>query len=167
MSADDTGDLMMRTKPLHDNATPPGNGTMAGVLAGLHLLTGEAAYRERFDALVAAVVPGELEHVEHQMSLLMAFELIDQGVQIVIVGEPGPAEGAGNMPGGLALAALRAAPPARVLMRVRDGAALPADHPATGKTAIDGKPTAYVCVGQTCSLPITDADALGRHLRGH
>ena len=32
--------------------------------------------------------------------------------------------------------------------------------PAHGKTAIDGKPTAYVCIGPQCSLPVTDPAAL-------
>lgn len=45
-------------------------------------------------------------------------------------------------------------------MRVADGAALPEGHPARGKGKLDGKPTAYVCAGQTCSLPVTDAEAL-------
>jgi uncharacterized protein YyaL (SSP411 family) len=33
---------------------------------------------------------------------------------------------------------------------------LPASSPAHGKTAIDGKPTAYVCLGPQCSLPVTE-----------
>jgi len=34
--------------------------------------------------------------------------------------------------------------------------ALPESSPAHGKTAIDHKPTAYVCIGPQCSLPVTD-----------
>ncbi|MEK9754128.1 MAG: thioredoxin domain-containing protein [Rhodospirillaceae bacterium] len=162
ISASDTADIMMRTKPIHDNATPPGNGVMANVLARLYHLTGDDDYRGRFDALVRALVPAGLEHVEHQTSLLMAFELMAEGVQTVIVGE----DQAGAMPSGLALAALQAAPPASVLLRASGADDLPADHPAKGKQAIDGKPTAYVCVGQTCSLPITDAAALRQRLEG-
>jgi hypothetical protein len=33
-------------------------------------------------------------------------------------------------------------------------------HPAAGKTAIDGKTTVYVCRGESCSLPVTEPDAL-------
>ena len=48
------------------------------------------------------------------------------------------------------------------------GGALPANHPAAGKemVAIDGSPraTTYVCVGQTCGLPLVDADALRAYL---
>jgi uncharacterized protein YyaL (SSP411 family) len=46
-----------------------------------------------------------------------------------------------------------------------DGAELPAGHPAAGKGPVKGKPAAYVCRGQTCSLPITDPEALGKVLQ--
>jgi len=35
---------------------------------------------------------------------------------------------------------------------------------AKGKTAIHGKPTAYVCHNFTCSQPVTDWDALEKLL---
>jgi len=156
MSADDTGDILMRTKPIHDNATPPGNGTLGQVLTKLYHLTGEADYRAQFDRLVGALVPEDREHAMHQLSLLMGFETMERAAQIVI---------AGNDAEALARTALKAAPPARVLIRTADGASLPPSHPAYGKGPVDGKPTAYVCVGTTCSLPITDADELTAHLR--
>ena len=40
------------------------------------------------------------------------------------------------------------------------GAALPEGHPAAGKTVVDGEATAYVCVGTSCSLPITTPEGL-------
>ena len=50
--------------------------------------------------------------------------------------------------------------PNAVVQEVREGesgaSALPASSPAHGKTAIDGKPTAYVCIGPQCSLPVTE-----------
>ena len=33
-------------------------------------------------------------------------------------------------------------------------------RPLAGKTAVDGKPTAYACLGPQCSLPVTDPDTL-------
>jgi hypothetical protein len=48
---------------------------------------------------------------------------------------------------------------------VRAGESLPASSPALGKTAIDGKPTAYVCLGPQCSLPVTDAAKLVETIR--
>jgi uncharacterized protein YyaL (SSP411 family) len=37
--------------------------------------------------------------------------------------------------------------------------------PAFGKKAVDGRATAYVCVGPQCSPPVTDAEALLGTLR--
>jgi uncharacterized protein YyaL (SSP411 family) len=37
---------------------------------------------------------------------------------------------------------------------------LPSSSPAFGKTAIDGKTTAYVCLGPQCSLPVTEPEKL-------
>ena len=42
---------------------------------------------------------------------------------------------------------------------------LPIAGPLAGKTAQDGKPTAYACLGPQCSLPVTDPDALLEVLR--
>jgi uncharacterized protein YyaL (SSP411 family) len=50
-------------------------------------------------------------------------------------------------------------------MRMRDGKVLPAGHPAHGKERQNGKPTAYVCAGETCSLPVTEAEALVEELK--
>ena len=54
--------------------------------------------------------------------------------------------------------------PNAVVQEVREGesgaSALPESSPAHGKTAIDGKPTAYICIGPQCSLPVTEPAAL-------
>ena len=66
---DDGEASISRTKTAHDAATPAGNGTMVGVLARLHYLTGEAAYRDRAEALVKAF-SGELEQNFSPLSTL-------------------------------------------------------------------------------------------------
>ena len=43
----------------------------------------------------------------------------------------------------------------RAVQTIADAATLAADHPAHGKKAIGGLPTAYVCVGTVCSAPVT------------
>ena len=53
-----------------------------------------------------------------------------------------------------------AAQPNKVVQVIAPGEALPPNHPAQGKEAVEGQATAYVCVGTTCSLPVTGAEAL-------
>jgi uncharacterized protein YyaL (SSP411 family) len=159
-SADDTTGLITRTKTASDNPVPAGNGTLVAVLAKLHALTGAARWRERADAVVAAF-SGELARNFFPLStFLNAAELLARPVQAVVVGRRAePATLA------LARAVSLSGVATRVLAVVEDGAALPVDHPAHGKTRVDGRPAAYVCIGPTCSLPVTDPDALIAALR--
>jgi hypothetical protein len=63
------------------------------------------------------------------------------------------------------LAALHAVSmPGAFELAVPDATYFDASPLLQGKTAIDGKPTAYVCLGPQCSLPVTDADAFTRLL---
>ena len=48
-------DVIQRTKPVFDNATPSGNAAMAEVLARLFHLTGKDAYRTHAEALFRAL----------------------------------------------------------------------------------------------------------------
>ncbi len=50
--------------------------------------------------------------------------------------------------------------PNAVVQEIRQGEALPSSSMVYGKTAIGGKPTAYVCLGPQCSPPVTDAAKL-------
>ena len=134
---------------------PAGNGTMVGVLAKLDLLTGDDSYRRRAEAILGAF-SGELGRNFFPLATLINnAEFAQKPVQIVLAGEPGDA----------AFAALRRAVyemslPNRVVLAVKPGEKLPADHPAHGKGLVAGKPAAYVCEGPVCSLPLTDPQAL-------
>jgi len=158
LGADDTGDVIARLKTVHDNATPPGNGTILEVLARLYLITGNRSYRERTDALITALMPKEIQGAVHHLSILAGFEFLDRAVQVVLIGTD---------PDGIAAlrrAYFRTAPPTAILMTVDGDQALPDGHPAAGKTAIDGKATAYVCIATTCGLPVTEAEDLAQQL---
>ena len=160
LAATDTEGLITRTKTANDSAVPAGNGTMVGVLAELFHLTGKARYRERAEAIVAAF-SGELERNFFPLATLInGNEILQRALQIVIRGTRGDAGTAAL------LRAVRAASlPNLVLAVVAPDAALPDDHPAAGKGMVGGKPTAYVCEGPVCSLPISDAAALADELR--
>ena len=50
--------------------------------------------------------------------------------------------------------------PNRILTVIAPDEGLPTAHPAADKTQKGGVATAYVCVGTTCSLPLTDRNDL-------
>jgi hypothetical protein len=158
-TADDAEALIVRTKSAHDNATPSGNGTMAAVLATLFHLTGKDAYRQRAEALISAFSGEISRNLFPLAALLNGSELLQRAAQIAIVGRRG--DPATDL---LLEAAFLAPVPTRIVTVVAPDEALPANHPAHGKGQIEGGPTAYVCVGPTCSLPQTDAAGLAATL---
>jgi Highly conserved protein containing a thioredoxin domain len=159
-TADDAKDLIIRTKSAHDSAIPSGNGTMLAVLATLYHRTGDAAYRERADALVAAF-SGELGRNFFPLpTFLNAVERLQRGLQVVIVGDPQSADTQA-----LRRTVLDRSLPDRILSVVPPGTDLPASHPAHGKGMQNGAATAYVCTGMTCSPPVTAPAALADALQ--
>jgi uncharacterized protein YyaL (SSP411 family) len=160
-TADDAKDLIVRIKSAHDGPTPSGNGLMVGVFARLWLLTGDNQFRDRAEQVVRAF-SGNLEgDVFVLATLLNEAELLTHAAQTVIIGQPGGADTKT-----LVAAAFSAAQPNLVLQSIAPEVQLPDGHPAQDKTSINGKATAYVCVGPVCSLPLTNEkdlkDALAR-----
>lgn len=156
LSADDTADVLVRTKPINDNAVPAGNGTMVEVLARLWLLTGEDAYRAQAEAAAHLFSGDNPQYLMSVPGLLSAAELLQRAIQVVVVGDEGdPAVAA-------LLDEVRHAPsaPLVVLSRRSPEAELPPSHPAAGKALVDGRAAAYLCIGQACSPPLQDARAL-------
>jgi uncharacterized protein YyaL (SSP411 family) len=132
---------------------------MAAVLARLFLLTGDHTYRARADALIKAF-SGELgRNIFGLGSLLAAHAMLGQGRQIVVIAKRDDARLAPMLRAihGVSL-------PSRVIHVVDPGIEFPLGHPVFGKTASNGQPTAYVCRGPVCSLPLTTPDALAAAL---
>jgi uncharacterized protein YyaL (SSP411 family) len=161
-TAADAADVIVRRKDAHDNAVPSGNGTMIGVLARLWALTGEQRYRDRADELVATFA-GEVErNFFPLMTLMNSAELLQNMVEIVIVGLPDDPATCALVAGvhGRSL-------PDKVVRLLAPDAVLSPTHPAAGKGMIDGRPTAYVCRDMSCSAPVTRPDALATLLQSH
>jgi uncharacterized protein YyaL (SSP411 family) len=158
-TAGDAEALVVRQKTAQDSAVPSGNGAMAEVLARLYYLTGAPQRRLAAERAIAAF-SGELERNFFPLAtLLNAAEFLEGAVQVAIVGTRGePATDA------LLAAAWRAGHPLMVLQVTAPGAALPPGHPAADKGQLDGRATAYVCRGPTCSLPLTEPAALAEEL---
>jgi hypothetical protein len=159
MTADDVRDVIQRPKSAGDNATPNGNGAMVGALARLYHLTGEQAYLDRAEALVAAF-SGEIGRNFFPLATLInSNDFLHNAVQIVVAGPPDAQETKD-----LIRAAYDRSLPNRLLQVIAPDAQLPERHPAAGKGMVRGKPAAYVCKGQTCGLPVTHPKALATAL---
>ena len=158
-TADDAEALIVRTKTAIDNATPSGNAVMVGVLARLYYLTGEAAYRDRADAIARTFAGDVTKNPFAHAVLINNLELLHQAHQVVLIGARDDE----------AIRAMirtvhESCVPNLLLSVIEPGEDLPSGHPASGKTPVDGGPTAYVCEGPVCSLPITTPDDLSNVL---
>jgi uncharacterized protein YyaL (SSP411 family) len=154
-TASDARDVIVRTKTANDSAVPSGNGGMAFALARLFYLTGKADYRDRASRTIAALEVEAMKSFPHATTLLNAFELLQSAVQVVIVGALDDAKTRD-----LLRVVYAQSLPNLVLHVVAHGNSLPLDHPAHGKTEIDGHPAAYVCRGPVCTAPHTTARGL-------
>src|SRR5262245_44846837 len=152
-TADDTADVIVRMRGAHDDATPNANAVMLSNLAALHLLTGNPAYLERAQAMPTAFAADLASNPLGHCGLLAGcFDLIAPQHVVVIATDDAAASAR------LARAMLQLSLPGAVQQIVGEGQ-LPASGPLAGKTSVVGKPTAYACLGPTCSLPVTETDA--------
>jgi uncharacterized protein YyaL (SSP411 family) len=150
---------IVRPRNAHDGPSPSANGTLASVAATLWHLTGDDAYRAQAEEILAAFAADARASLASHATLLLAATMLAEPVQIVVVGEQGT-------PGFAALfaAAAAAAVPARILQRVPPDQTLPPAHPAAGKRLLDGRATAYVCIGASCEAPVTEPAVLATRL---
>ncbi|MCL4766141.1 MAG: thioredoxin domain-containing protein [Hyphomicrobiaceae bacterium] len=155
MTASDTPDVIVRMKSARDDATPNANAVMMTSLVQLFMLTGRTAYLERAEAIVDAF-GGDLQRnlISHAGLLANAIDLISP--QHVVVLSGGDSEAAAALEAALLGVSL----PGAVQQFVEDTASIPEAAALAGKRPIEGKATAYVCIGQQCSAPLTDPEAL-------
>jgi uncharacterized protein YyaL (SSP411 family) len=158
-TADDATDVpLARPRTAADNATPAGNGLIAEVFARLWHLTGETIWRDRADAVLRAFT-GNPDQLAAMPTLLAAADLLEEAADVVIVGA---ADGAPAR--ALAGVALAGPDPATVVLRATTSDALPATHPAHGKTAGSQGAAAYLCRRNVCGLPVTNPAELAAML---
>ncbi len=158
-AAADTTTLIVRIKAARDSAVPSGNGVALSVLARLYGLTGEEVYSTRAERLIVAF-SGELERDYFSLpAYLNGIDLLANLTQIVIVGDQKARDTQQ-----LLQAVHSVSLPSAVLSIISPDDMLPPGHPAAGRPQIDGKATAYICRGRTCSLPVTSTDDLIRQL---
>jgi uncharacterized protein len=156
LTAADAEGLVIRPAATTDEATPNHNAVAAQNLIRLALLTGDDGWREKADRLIDAIAPMTVENLYMHMALLNAVDLRQRAAEIVVTGEEAAAEAL--------LRAARALPPLdRIVFHAPSVDLLPPAHPARAQIeAAKGQAAAFVCIGETCSLPVTDAAALER-----
>ncbi|WP_366653944.1 thioredoxin domain-containing protein [Fodinicurvata sp. EGI_FJ10296] len=151
LTADDAEALIVRTKSIHDNAEPSGNGSLLIGLARLYHLTGEQRFADRAEGIIRAFGGALQRNIFPLASYLAGIDHLYNAETVIIVGENGdPATEA------LGEAARNVADPRRMVVTVSDTSNLPESHPAAGKTRVQGQATAYRCQGMMCYPPVTN-----------
>jgi len=149
LTADDAGDLLLRPHSTADDATPNPNAVAAGNLVRLAVLTGDSAWRDKADRLIEGILSAAGRNLFGHVALLNALDLRLRAAEIVVTGEK------------LAQAALKLPFLDRIVLRAHSAADLPATHPAQEKLKAAAGAAAFICVGETCSLPVTSPDQIG------
>ncbi|HUG13518.1 MAG TPA: thioredoxin domain-containing protein, partial [Thermomicrobiales bacterium] len=162
----DTGrsheELVTRPRDAYDNATPSGNSVACDVLLRLAHLTGE----QELVRIASDILGGYARHASesaHGFSrLLSAIDTaLGPAAEIVVVGDQrdtGTTE---------LLDALRSEylPRAFVAVGTPGGSDAEIVSALHGRRMLNGGATAYVCVNQTCQLPVTDSTAMLEQVR--
>jgi uncharacterized protein YyaL (SSP411 family) len=153
LTAADAEDLVIRPASTADEATPNHNAVAAQNLVRLAVLAGDDSWRDKADRLIAAIAPLAADNLYMHMALLNAVDLRLRAAEIVVTGEGARAQA-------LLAQARRRSPLDRIVLQAASPEALPTAHPARAKIAAAPEPQAFICVGATCSLPVTDPAGL-------
>ncbi len=153
LTADDAEGLIIRPHATVDDAIPNHNGLIAQNLIRLAALTGDHRWLQRADTMFEAILPRAGDNLFGHLSLLNALDMRLGAAEIVVTGE-GPQADA-------LLKAARALPHATcIVLHATNATALNAEHPARAKLEAMSGAAAFVCRGQTCSLPVTEPETL-------
>jgi hypothetical protein len=149
LTADDAEGLVVRPNATADEATPNPNSVAAHNLLRLAVVSGQDAWRAQADKLFDGVVPFAADNIFMHLALFNALDLRLRATEIVVAGEGRGAD---------ALTAAALALPAldRIVLRAPTAEALSAAHPAQEKIKATREPAAFICVGERCSLPVTE-----------
>jgi uncharacterized protein YyaL (SSP411 family) len=142
-------DLVLRLKGRFDEALPTGSAVAARELAILAEITGKPGYRQASELTLKSYLPLIKESPSGMGQMLQALRLsLKKPARLVLAGEQGRAE--------MIVAASATFDPDRIVL----GNEGKVTKFSAGLEAIDGKATAYYCVGQTCQLPVNTSKEL-------
>ena len=152
--------LIQRMKTAEDSAIPSGNAVAAMNFLRLFHYTGKPNYLDKAEQTLRLFRAHMDQNPFGMASMLCALDFyLAKPKEIVLVGKPGAAEMKD-----LLLKIYGRYVPNKTLVLMDNAGSGYVPAAAKGKTAIDGKPTAYVCHNFTCSQPVTDWPALEKLL---
>jgi len=147
LSADDASDLLLRPHSTADDATPNPNAVAAQNLVRLAVLTGQDSWREKTDRLIEGILSAAERNLFGHIALLNALDLRLRAAEIITTGSQAER---------FAQSALKLTYLDRIVLRAASGSDLPPSHPAHDKLIVASSSAAFVCVGERCSLPVTE-----------
>jgi uncharacterized protein YyaL (SSP411 family) len=157
---DDHEHVIARRKDIDDHPIPSGNSSAALGLLRLAALTGERSYEEHAVSVLRLLAPVAASHPSAVAHLLRGLDFHLSPVREVALVGPRPGDGVAD----LAAVVRERFRPRLVLAGGVEGGERPPLLAA--RTAIDGRPAAYVCEHFACRAPVTDAGALRAALDG-
>ena len=143
----------MRPHSTSDDATPNPNAVAAQNLVRLAVLAGDDQWRARADRLIDGILSAAERNLFGHVALLNALDLRLRGAEIVLTGPEADR---------FAQAALKLPFLDRIVLRAASAADLPAAHPAQEKLKAAEGSAAFVCVGERCSLPVSEPNEIAK-----
>ena len=147
LTADDATDLLLRPHSTSDDATPNPNAVAAGNLVRLAVLAGDDQWRAKADRLIENILSAAAKNLFSHVALLNALDLRLRAAEIVATGPDAEH---------FAQLALRLPFIDRIVLRASSAADLPPAHPAQQKLKALTASAAFICIGETCSLPVLE-----------
>jgi hypothetical protein len=168
-TSDDHETLVARPKGMQDNAIPSGSAMAVTVLLKLAALTGEGRYRDAAEGALRAVATYLGRYPTGFAQWLSALDFALAPVrEIAIAGDPGAADTQALLAvvrsGYRAHQVVAVGVPARTVDAAEPAEPAEAVPLLADRPLFDGRPTAYVCRGFACDLPVNDAAALAAQL---
>jgi uncharacterized protein YyaL (SSP411 family) len=162
MAGADAESLLAPVVDTYDGAMPSGNSAAAVLLLRLGHLTGDRDMEERGHRLLDALRGDLTRAPDAHTELLSALDFyLGPKAEIVVAGDPEDPM-VKNMWRAVREAYL---PNAVLALRPPDARSIAPLIPyLEAQVALEGKPTAYVCQGYACRLPVHDAAALKKNL---
>ena len=116
-------------------------------LVRLAVQAGDDTWRQKADRLIEGILAAAERSLFGHIALLNAFDLRLRAAEIVLTGPQADR---------FAQAALKLPFLDRIVLRARAATDLPPAHPAQEKVRAASGSAAFVCVGQRCSLPVSE-----------